>query len=274
VRFAATDPGQKATFTNLAWMSQGYSEHFLQDSFAAGHLVNKTLVMQWFIEWAATNVKHWPIADWDNVKTMVEGRQPYISAPELYDWANPGLVRDPQTMTQGLSLQDRIVMSGVIADGTDPIEQAYQDFLMFLNGTVGQSASGVLHDYFNKASLTVASVERAKPYRIFGDDTMLQGDGAWIGSEAAKYSQESITDVLTTGTTKWTLDRLFTYFPTSVAPLAGGTPLPIDVWQNSAEIRSLAQSLFPDVHWRLLSARPRIRYISTDLASKVEVTSA
>ena len=29
----------------------GYADHFLQDSYAAGHLVNKTLVMQWYIEW-------------------------------------------------------------------------------------------------------------------------------------------------------------------------------------------------------------------------------
>ena len=28
----------------------GYADHFLQDSYAAGHLVNKTLVMQWYIE--------------------------------------------------------------------------------------------------------------------------------------------------------------------------------------------------------------------------------
>ena len=28
----------------------GYADHFLQDSYAAGHLVNKTLVMQWYVE--------------------------------------------------------------------------------------------------------------------------------------------------------------------------------------------------------------------------------
>ena len=29
----------------------GYADHFLHDSFAAGHLINKTLVMQWYAEW-------------------------------------------------------------------------------------------------------------------------------------------------------------------------------------------------------------------------------
>ena len=27
----------------------GYADHFLRDSFAAGHLVNKTLLIQWYI---------------------------------------------------------------------------------------------------------------------------------------------------------------------------------------------------------------------------------
>jgi hypothetical protein len=248
-------------------MSQGYSEHFLQDSFAAGHLVNKTLIMQWFVEWAGKNIL-WPIADWDHISKMVEGRQPYIGGPGLYDWTDPGPVRDPQTMTQGKTLRDRIMMSGVIADGPDPVERSYESFLMLLNGTVGQSASGVLHDHFNQVSLTVASAARPTPYRIFGDDTMLKADGAWIASEVAKSSQDSIAELLTSGSTTWTADRIYSYFPTSVAPLSGGAPLPIETWQNSAEIRGLAKSLFPDVHWRLLSAKPRIGYISTDLRDK------
>jgi hypothetical protein len=48
----------------------GYADHFLQDSFAAGHLVNKTLVMQWYIEWAAlpANEAYQPV-DWNAVRT-------------------------------------------------------------------------------------------------------------------------------------------------------------------------------------------------------------
>src|SRR5262249_3510985 len=49
--YAASDPNQKAQLTYQAWMNHGYANHFLEDSFAAGHLVNKSLVMQWFIEW-------------------------------------------------------------------------------------------------------------------------------------------------------------------------------------------------------------------------------
>jgi hypothetical protein len=263
---------QKAYYTNLAWLSQGYAEHFLQDSFAAGHLVNKTLIMQWFIEWYGQN-NIWHIADWAQISTMTENRQPYIAAPGLYDWTNPGVVRDPQTMTQGQSLQDRIAMSGVVADGTTPVEQSYQNFLALLNGTVGQSASGVLHDHFNKASLTVASVQRTVPYQVFGDDTMLDSDGAFWASLVAKLSQDSILDLLSTGSTTKSADLIYSYFPTSVQA-GSGQMLPLETWQLSAEIRSLAQDLFPSVHWRWLSARPRIGYVSTDLEAELTLAPA
>jgi hypothetical protein len=58
------DSTQKALLTHQAMVYDGYADHFLEDSFAAGHLLNKTLVMQWFIEWAAAN-RCCPVADWD-----------------------------------------------------------------------------------------------------------------------------------------------------------------------------------------------------------------
>ena len=39
---------------NEAWLANGFGDHYLQDSFASGHLINKTLIMQWFMEWAKT----------------------------------------------------------------------------------------------------------------------------------------------------------------------------------------------------------------------------
>ena len=51
-----------------AWIQHGYADHFLQDSFAAGHLINKTLVMQWFVEWAS---QKW----FESVPDWVESRR-------------------------------------------------------------------------------------------------------------------------------------------------------------------------------------------------------
>jgi hypothetical protein len=49
-----TAAGQdRETLRTRARIYAGYADHFLQDSYAAGHLVNKTLVMQWYVEWLA-----------------------------------------------------------------------------------------------------------------------------------------------------------------------------------------------------------------------------
>ena len=44
-----------------AWLQNGYGDHSLQDSFAAGHLINKTLVMQWFVDYVNGRASPW----WD-----------------------------------------------------------------------------------------------------------------------------------------------------------------------------------------------------------------
>ncbi|HXT34015.1 MAG TPA: hypothetical protein VN837_00435 [Chloroflexota bacterium] len=36
---------------NEALLRNGFGDHFLQDSYAAGHLINKTQIMMWFVNW-------------------------------------------------------------------------------------------------------------------------------------------------------------------------------------------------------------------------------
>ena len=63
-----------------AWLNNGYGDHFLQDSFAAGHLVNKTLVMQWFTE----HLVNLPYFHWSRLIS------PLIRlGPERPDWGVP-----------------------------------------------------------------------------------------------------------------------------------------------------------------------------------------
>ncbi len=268
--FQASDPTLKARLTYMAWMNHGYADHFLQDSFAAGHLVNKTFVMQWFIEWAADK---WyvPIADWDKVQYMTTARQPGVAAPGLYDMANPGYVFDPQTAEEQATLQSRMDTCGIEADGSTSQAQAYQNYLAFLNGTVVQAASGALHDYFNARSLWVSSVVDTTPYQIWGDDTLLNGgDGVRIASETAHASQQSIIDLLTTGTTATNWQDIANRFPTKVRA-ADGSMVPLQQWQWSDEVKSLAwNQLFPAVHYYILRlARPRIGYVSVDSPSAI-----
>ena len=57
----------------------GYADHFLQDSFAAGHLINKTLVIQWYIEWLAATGVSYPGRD--VLDTLTAARQPGPARP-------------------------------------------------------------------------------------------------------------------------------------------------------------------------------------------------
>lgn len=44
-----------ATFANQALIQNSFGEHYLQDSFASGHLIDKTKIMQWFMTWLNKN---------------------------------------------------------------------------------------------------------------------------------------------------------------------------------------------------------------------------
>lgn len=48
---AATWDQKAAEFGNKALLQNAFGEHYLQDAYAGGHLVNKTAIMQWFVQW-------------------------------------------------------------------------------------------------------------------------------------------------------------------------------------------------------------------------------
>ncbi|WP_308251454.1 eCIS core domain-containing protein [Streptomyces albireticuli] len=183
--------------THKAWLYHGYADHFLQDSFAAGHLVNKTRVMQWFIEWSKD--KYIPTGDWKYIKEMTLKDQANLAPDAMYtEWPYTGVVMDPESGQEKISKEERKAASGV--EGSDT-EQAYSNWLKFLANGVVQSSTAALHDHYNAQSLWVSSDSRKEPYQIWGDDTMLRsGDGVRIASDTARnQSQESILNILTSG---------------------------------------------------------------------------
>ena len=111
--YAATNPNEKARLKHLAWLYHGYADHFLQDSFAAGHLINKTLAMQWFIEWAAGS--YLPVEDWAIIKNMTAAIQPAFAGRQLYNPAYQGPSNDPQTVEENTSYDTRRAASGAVA---------------------------------------------------------------------------------------------------------------------------------------------------------------
>ena len=145
-----------------AWLENGYGDHFLQDSFAAGHLVNKTLVMQWFAEYLADL----PYLHWSRLLNLGTLRPPSLERPDwgvpdraslrgmredVLNRASPGdtctpsrccrrapprrigraavSVLDPQTAQERDTYQGRIAGSGVGATTVRTRDEAYRLYL-------------------------------------------------------------------------------------------------------------------------------------------------
>ncbi len=229
----ATEDDRKARLTNLAWIHHGYADHFLHDSFAAGHLVNKTLIMQWYLDWVAKTST--PVPDWDLVQFMTVARQPDLAGRALYSaFTKPearGDTRDPQTASEHWSLARRMAVAGVRTDGST-VGASYKRWLAFLGCGVVQLASNKVHDQFNSSSLWVSSEAHPQAFQIYGDNTMIQGgEGYQIASATAQISQQSLIELLSTGATAIGAPDIAKRFPTKVHDPANlSSPQALDDW--------------------------------------------
>ncbi|HTW82579.1 MAG TPA: DUF4157 domain-containing protein [Candidatus Sulfotelmatobacter sp.] len=207
----APDSGERARLTHDAWVFHGYADHFLQDSFAAGHLVNKTLVMQWFVEWAAGQ-SLLPVADWDRIKNMTAKQQPGLAGSQLYDPNGMGPSNDPQTADEQLTFYGRLAATGIAGAG-----DTYQQFLTFMTSAAAQLASASLHDHYNATSAWVSSLATPTPYEVWGDDTLLTGangrNGVQATSSTAHLSQQALLDILANGSSSITTEAIRRHFP-------------------------------------------------------------
>ena len=215
----------------------GYADHFLQDSYAAGHLVNKTLVMQWYIEWlAGTRV---PCLDRHVLAGMTTSRQPFLHGPGHYDRmaAGPGGSSrppwDPQGVVEAPTLEARIEASGVVGRSDQERRDAYAAYLAMLGSSVAQLAASLLHGYFNKRSLVVAAGPDGPPFRIHGDRTLLAGgDGTLHAARATAASRRAIAELLAHGETGITCQEIFDGLPDHVE--LQGTLVTLRQWHDSS----------------------------------------
>jgi hypothetical protein len=233
----------------------GYADHFLQDSFAAGHLVNKTLVMQWYVEWLAGS--GWRLRDRELLSAMTCERQPNLHGLDLYgprldDYeqrmypsgtASEPAIGDPQTAAEAPTLDERIDLSGIRGCTSQERQLAYLSYLAMLGSSAVQLSASVVHDYFNRRSLVVASAADGPGYRIWGDRTLLNGGaGTLAAARSAQASRQAIADLLETGETDITVRQIFESMPTHVD--VDGTLVPLPQW-HELEVRELCrQDLF------------------------------
>jgi hypothetical protein len=218
---AATGPDRE-DLRRRARIYAGYADHFLQDSFAAGHLINKTLVTQWYIEWLAAAGVSYPHAD--VLAAMTEARQPLLHGPAHYDHeqasertgAVPQPPWDPQALADAPPTA-RIAVTGLLPAPDREQRAAYAAYLTMLGSATAQIASKAVHEHLNKHSLVVSSAPDGPRFRLFGDHTLLaSADGAWHAAQAAAASRRAIAELLHDGETTVTSREIFDSFPSHV----------------------------------------------------------
>lgn len=94
---------------NEALLNNGFGDHYLQDSYASGHMINKTQIMQWYVEYIDKSDEwdYFKDDNWRRVQQMAYG-QPGLAAAGQYDKskvkgadptdAHPNLPRNPQSV--------------------------------------------------------------------------------------------------------------------------------------------------------------------------------
>ncbi|WP_175542627.1 eCIS core domain-containing protein [Actinopolymorpha cephalotaxi] len=253
-----------------AWTFAGYADHFLQDSFAAGHLVNKTLIMQWFVEWAAGQDLV-PVADLDVITAMTADRQPGLAGFQLYDDGYAGPSHDPQTSQERPTAQERLRGSGLVLDPSQDPHAVYQKYLRFLANDAAQLSCAMAHDYYNSHSLWVASKAHQEPYEVWGDATLLTGrdgaEGIRQTSGAAQLAQAAVEQIIRTGEMSGSAADIRRHFPSMVRTEAGDLE-PVAAWNTGrreffeANIFSAFLPALQNILVRVFS--PRLGVVSQD----------
>jgi hypothetical protein len=265
-----------------AWLQSGYGDHFLQDSFAAGHLINKTLVMQWFVDYVNGLASKWwdllggflidatkpwyGIPSSEVMENMGRLKQPEMAGRNLYqpptgegtlsdEWGGGFGPTDPQTAYERRAGELRVAGSGVRATPGRSKEQNYQAYLEFLNSSFLQMAAGATHDYLNHRGVLVKN-ELGEVMRVGGDNTLITKSdqiGAQRAAEAAHMSQRAIGEILEWGSTEITVEEIWKRVPTWVGTEGVdwlGVPpkfYPLETWQEEVLHELCTESIFPDV---------------------------
>jgi Domain of unknown function (DUF4157) len=252
-RSAAATGAERAELRLRARTWAGYADHFLQDSFAAGHLVNKTLVIQWYIEWLAASGVSYPGRDVLDALTVA--RQPRLHGPGHYDRAaarsgggpggpagHPGPTRDAQDVADAGTLEERIAASGVVGACDAERRAAYAAYLAMLGSGTVQLAVKVAHEYLNAHSLVVSAGPSGPRFRLNGDHTLLASPaGALQAAEAAAASRRAIAELLRDGETSVDSWDIFDRFPDHVEQ--GGRLVSLPEWHREG-LRDLCLELF------------------------------
>jgi hypothetical protein len=245
---------------NEAIMTNGFGDHYLQDSFAAGHLINKVLIMQWFVEWMGsqnmaekllgTSAGSRYLKDWDRVQHNTTAEQGKLAGRDLYKRPKGAVATDPQSAEEEQTRAGRIGRLGL--QGGDK-EEAYRNYLAMIDNAAIQLATKELHDHFCEEGLTVFN-DKTEVGKVYGDDNMVKGgEGIEYSAQTAKKSQQAITALTTGKTPELATDDILQRLPNRVQlPKKGGVVTLEDWHQEGGQLKEFCeQEMFPKVHYIL-----------------------
>ena len=249
------NPQNMSKLERKAWVTNGYSNHFLQDSFAAGHLINKTLVMQWFVEYINDHKSerpHFGLPDANVMKGMTTAAQPDIADRRAYtprlnetashDRTRGGVVTDPQTTLERADQKGRVAGSGVRSSDPDATEE-YGQYEDFLNSSYLSLAANDIHDFFNHGGVRVQN-KAGNDFVVGGDGTLLLEDESAIAItlKADNMADQAIHELLTTGTTSVKVEDIFDLFPSKVW-------VKVDILDKDGKIVDVTTDFYPLEKW-------------------------
>ena len=275
----ATNPFNLKKKANEAIALNAFGEHYLQDSFAAGHLINKGFVMAEAMQHLSDTAKRNQGLQQQHIDAFREAtahraaydlpqsaddraREERAGAPVT---ARPALddpaittARDPQTalergragVAQGAIFAKAEEVRGI---GLNAGDVTFAQYRYWLNDLWLQKITNTLHDKFCVEGLTVSSPAHPILFKIYGDGHML---GSKLGTEetalASRMSHDAINAEVTNkrhALLPGHQDRIpvhseaaiMSHFPDHV--LVARTPIPLRDWATGQHMRKLIRKL-------------------------------
>lgn len=149
------------------------------------------------------------------------------------------------------------------------LNTTYAQYHKFLNSTLLQASTNVLHDHFCKNGIEVQTASNDSLGRIYGDDRMLGKDsatGVKYSGETARMSRQTIFDLIDYGPAHPVpaITAISARFPTK-AKLDNGSYGNLDRWHQDLE--SLCNNtIFPDLKGKVTGS---IKNVAATVSSQV-----
>jgi hypothetical protein len=213
---SSTTLPQLAQNANEAIGMNAFGEHYLQDSFAGGHLINKGFVMAVAMEHASAVTKKWRGMNDARIQEL-QTATAHSDAYDVPDAAKAKLdaqksgrrigtnafddptmkARDPQSALEAAKQAGGTAAAGrrneIAASGIDPNSMSFEQYRTWLNDLWLQKITNTLHDKYCLKGLDVASPDNSKIFKIYGDSNMMRsGEGAEYTAATSEMSRRAI----------------------------------------------------------------------------------